>query len=64
MSLNTTKLDAAVRALTHAQTQIDQARVVHAKIASDLEELSGVASLTTQASTRSSANYLKKTWTT
>ena len=38
---NTTKLDAAVRALTHAQTQIDQARVLHAKTASDLEELRG-----------------------
>ena len=38
---NITKLDAAVRALTHAQTQIDQARVLHAKTASDLEELRG-----------------------
>ena len=36
---NTTKLDAAVRALTHAQTQIDQARTLHAKTASDLDDL-------------------------
>eukprot|EP01050_Picozoa_sp_SAG11_P006088 SAG11_NODE_459_length_9261_cov_7.747463_3_plen_69_part_00 len=33
---NTTKLDTAVRALAHAQTQFDQARVLHAKAASDL----------------------------
>ena len=36
---NNTKLDAAVRALTHAQTQIDQARALHAKTASDLDDL-------------------------
>ena len=36
---NTTKLDATVRALTHAQTQIDQARALHAKTASDLDDL-------------------------
>eukprot|EP01050_Picozoa_sp_SAG11_P020069 SAG11_NODE_3318_length_2525_cov_4.934460_2_plen_450_part_00 len=36
---NTTKLDTAVRALAHAQTQFDQARVLHAKAASDLDEL-------------------------
>ena len=36
---NTTKLDMAVRALAHARTQFDQARVLHAKAASDLDEL-------------------------
>ena len=38
---NTTELEAAVRALTHAQAQIDQARVLHAKAAADLDDLRG-----------------------
>ena len=38
---NTIELEAAVRALTHAQAQIDQARVLHAKAAADLDDLRG-----------------------
>eukprot|EP01050_Picozoa_sp_SAG11_P013598 SAG11_NODE_1600_length_4608_cov_3.690397_3_plen_190_part_00 len=36
-----TELEAAVRALTHAQAQIDQARVLHARAAADMDELRG-----------------------